>query len=141
MKKVLGCSAQIVLLLVVAVLIAAPLACIATATAPIHSPQLAEEFVCPPETRLVTEWYQATWNEPGSKTLAAWCEDAQGNKLDTLPQDEKMMWKGTTVFFPYAFIPLLLIGILILIVLNAMGIAIGKLFKKITQPARKENPS
>ena len=91
MKKALGCSFQIVLLLAAASLLAAPIACLAAVTAPLHSPQLAEEFTCPPNTRLVTEWYRATWNEPGEQTLAAWCEDAEGNKFDTLPQDEKMV--------------------------------------------------
>lgn len=130
MKKAIGCSAQLVFLLVVAALIAIPIACIATATAPLHSPKLAEQFTCPPDTKLVTEWYRATWNEPGEQTLAAWCEDAQGNKLDTLPQDEKMFMQGIGVYFPYAFIPLLIIGALILAALNTMGIAIGSALKK-----------
>lgn len=134
MKKAIGRSAQIVFLLAVAALIAVPIACIATATAPLHSPALAEQFTCPPGTTLVTEWYQATWNHPGEKTLAAWCEDAQGNKLETLPQDEKMFLAGTKVFFPYAFIPLLVIGALILGGLNVMGVAIGSLLKKTTKP-------
>jgi hypothetical protein len=136
MKKAIGCSAQLVLLLTVAALLAAPLACLATATAPLHSPQLAEKFTCPPDTRLVTEWYRATWNEPGEQTLSAWCEDAQGNEYDTLPQDTKMLWTGLGVYFPYVFIPLLVIGALILVVLNAMGIAIGSLLKKTVRPAR-----
>lgn len=140
MKKAIGCSAQLVLLLVVAVLLAVPIACIATATAPLHSPKLAEQFTCPPDTRLVTEWYRATWNEPGEQTLAAWCEDAQGNKLDTLPQDEKMFLSGIKVFFLYAFVPLLVIGALVLAVLNAMGIAIGSFLKKTVRPAGKKNP-
>ena len=129
MKKAIGCSAQVVFLLVVAALIAVPIACIATATAPLHSPQLAEQFTCPPDTKLVTEWYRATWNEPGEQTLAAWCEDAEGNKLDTLPQDETMFLSGIKVYFPYAFIPMLIIGAVILAGLNLAGIAVGKLWK------------
>ncbi|MBV6394768.1 MAG: hypothetical protein HFACDABA_00336 [Anaerolineales bacterium] len=117
-----------------AALIAVPLACAAATTAPLHSPGLAEEFICPPETTLVTEWYQATWNAPGEKTLAAYCVDAQGNEFPTLEQDSKMLWKGTTVYFPYLFIPLLVIGAVILAVLNAMGIAIGSMLKKTTKP-------
>lgn len=100
MKKAIGCSAQLVLLLTVAALLAAPIACIAAVTAPLYSPEMATSYTCPPITRLVTEWYQATWNEPGEQTLAAWREDAQGNKLDTLPQDAKLMAAGTKVFFP-----------------------------------------
>jgi hypothetical protein len=136
MKKAVGCSAQIVLLLTVAALLAAPIACIAALSAPMYSPEMAESYTCPQGTRLVTEWYRATWNEPGEQTLAAWCEDAQGNKLDTLPQDEKTLLTGTKVFFPYAFIPLLIIGALILIVLNALGMAVWSLLKKVTQPAK-----
>jgi hypothetical protein len=135
-KKAIGCSAQIVLLLAVAALLAAPIACLAAVTAPIYSPEMAESYSCPPNTRLVTEWYQATWNEPGERTLAAWCVDAQGGKLDTLPQDEKAMAAGTKVFFPYAFIPLLVIGALILAVVNALGMAVWSLLKKVTQPSK-----
>ena len=136
MKKAIGCSAQLVLLLTIAALLAAPIACIAAVTAPLYSPEMAESYTCPPNTRLVTEWYQATWNEPGEQTLSAWCEDAQGNKLDTLPQDGKMMVAGTKIFFPYAFVPLLIIGALILALLNALGMAVWSLLKKVTQPAK-----
>ena len=137
MKKAIGCSAQIVLLLTVAALLAVPIACIAAVTSPMHSPKLAESFTCPPGTSLVTEWYRATWNEPGEQTLSAWCVDAQGNKLETLPQDERMFIQGTGVFFPYAFVPLLVIGALILAVLNALGIAVGKMLKKTVRPWNK----
>ena len=134
MKKAIGCSAQLVFLLAIAALLAVPLACFAATTAPLHSPKLAGQFICPPDTTLVTEWYQATWNEPGEKTLAAYCVDAQGNESPTLPQDSKMLWKGTTVYFPYLFIPLLILGALVVSVLNALGIAIGRLLKKTVSP-------
>ena len=136
MKKAIGCSAQIVLLLTVAALLAAPIACLAAVTAPMYSPEMAEAYTCPQGTRLVTEWYRATWNEPGEQTLSAWCVDAQGNKLDTLPQAEKTLLTGTQVFFPYAFIPLLIIGASILIVLNALGMAVWSLLKNVTQPSK-----
>lgn len=137
MKKAIGCSAQVIALVVIVALLAAPLACIATFTAPIHSPELGEEFVCPPETRLVTEWYQASWNHPGEKTLAAYCVTDQGEKLNTLPQDEEMLWKGLGVYFPYTFIPLLVIGALILSVLNIIGVAVGSFLKKISAQPRR----
>lgn len=140
MKKALGCSAQLVLLLTVAALLAAPIACLAAVTAPMYAPEMAESYICPPGTTLKTEWYQAMWNEPGEQTLSAWCEDAQGNKLDTLQQDEKMMAAGTKIFFPYAFIPLLILGALILAVLNALGIAIVSVFKKVSRSS-KGNPT
>ena len=140
MKKALGCSAQLVLLLTVAALLAAPIACLAAVTAPMYAPEMAESYTCPPGTTLKTEWYQAMWNEPGEQTLSAWCEDAQGNKLDTLQQDEKMMAAGTKIFFPYAFIPLLILGALILAVLNALGIAIVSVFKKVSRSS-KGNPT
>jgi len=140
MKKAIGCSAQVVLLLAAVALIAVPIACLATVTAPLHSPQLAEKFTCPPNTKLVTEWYQATWNQPGEKTLSAWCEDAEGKRYDTLPQDSKMLWTGLGVYFPYVFIPLLVIGALILVVLNAMGIAIGSLLKKTVRTTNEPHP-
>lgn len=130
MKKAIGCSAQLILLLVAVSVLATPMACIATATAPLHTPKLAESFVCPPHTRLVTEWYQATWNRPGEKTLAVYCVDEQGNELSTLPQDEKMFAKGIPVYFPYAFIPLLALGAIVLLVLNIMGMTISAFLKK-----------
>ncbi len=133
MKKALGCSAQIVLLFVIAVLLAAPAACIATATAPMHSPHLAEPFLCPPGTGLVAEWYQASWNHPGEKTLSVVCEDAQGKSLPTLPQDLNFWFGGLRVYFPYAFMPLLGIGVVILMGLNMLGIAIGQAWKKLTK--------
>ena len=42
MKKAIGCSAQIVLLLAVSALLAAPIACLAAITAPMYSTKLAE---------------------------------------------------------------------------------------------------
>jgi hypothetical protein len=133
MKKAVGCSAQIVLLVVVAVLIAVPLACVATATAPIHSPKIAEKFSCPPDTHMKAEWYRATWNAPGEQTLSVTCVDAQGNETSTLPQDGKMMLAGTWVYFPYLFIPVLVIGAVILAGLNLLGMGIGALWKKSKQ--------
>ena len=47
-----------------------------------------------------------------------------------------MLLEGTKEFFPYAFIPLLAIGGLILVVLNALGIAIVKFLKKTIHPAK-----
>jgi hypothetical protein len=133
MKKALGCSAQVVLLFVIAVLLAVPAACIATATAPMHSPELAEPFLCPPGTRLIAEWYQASWNHPGEKTLSVVCEDAQGKSLPTLPQDSNFWFGGLRVYFPYAFIPLLGIGVIVLAGLNALGFAVGRAWKKFTK--------
>ena len=140
MKKAIGCSAQLVLLLTVAALLAVPIACFAAVTAPMYAPEMAESYACPPGTTLKTEWYRATWNEPGEQTLSAWCEDEQGNKLDTLPQDEKMMAAGTKVFFLYAFIPLLILGALVLIVLNALGIAVGTALKKLSKSTKGNAP-
>ena len=139
MKKVLGCSAQLVLLLTVAALLAAPLACIATVTAPMHSPQIAEKFACPPNTHMKAEWYRATWNEPGEQTLSVTCVDAQGNETPALPQDTKMMLAGTWTYFPYLFLPLLAIGAVILVGLNLLGVGIGALWKKYKQGKEKNH--
>ena len=130
MKKAVGCSAQIVLLVVVAALIAVPIACLATLTAPMHSPKIAEKFSCSPDTHMQAEWYRATWNEPGEQTLSVTCVDAQGNETSTLPQDAKMMLAGTWTYFPYLFIPVLVIGAAILAGLNLLGVGIGALWKK-----------
>ena len=106
MEKTVRAFKQVVLLLV---LTAVPLACIAASTAPLHSPGLAEEFSCPPGAQLRSEWYQASWNRPGEKTLAVSCVDAQGNELPMLPQDTKWWLSGLATYFPYFAIPLLAI--------------------------------
>jgi hypothetical protein len=133
MKKAIGCSAQVFVLLALVTLTALPIACIAAATAPMHSPNLAESFVCPPDSKLEAEWYQATWNHPGERTLSVVCIDAQGKTLSTLPQDSRFWLGGLKVFFPYAFIPILMVGALILVVLNALGIVIAKAWKRLAK--------
>lgn len=138
MKKIAGCSVQVVLLLVIASLVAVPLACLATLTAPMHSPQIAEKFLCPPNTHMKAEWYRATWNHPGEKTLSVTCVDAQGNESSTLPQDAQSLLAGTRTYFPYLFIPVLVIGAVILAGLNVMGVAIGSLWRKIKQDQGKQ---
>lgn len=130
MKKAIGCSAQIVLLLVLACLLALPMACVATVTAPLHTPQIAETFLCPPNTHMQSEWYRATWNEPGEKTLSVRCVDTEGKETSTLPQDGKVLLAGTWIYFPYLFVPLLVIGIIVLAGLNALGIAVSGFWKK-----------
>jgi hypothetical protein len=134
MKKALGCSAQIVLLLVAAALIAVPLACIATATAPMHSPQLVEQYLCPANTHLEADWYRASWNHPGEKTLSVTCVDAQGKIFSTRPQDAEFWLGGTWIYFPYVFIPMLVLGAILLAVLNALGFALGAFWKRVRAP-------
>jgi hypothetical protein len=133
MKKAMGCFAQIVLAFAIACLLAVPLACVATVTAPMHTPQIAEKFSCPPNTHMKTEWYRAAWNEPGEKTLSATCVDTQGNETSTFPQDERTLLTGTWTYFPYLFIPLLAAGAIILAGLNMLGVGIGALWKKLKQ--------
>lgn len=131
MKKTTGCVAQIVLVLTLACLAAVPLACVATATAPIHSPQLAEKFGCPPNTHMKTEWYQASYDRPGEQSLSVTCVDAQGNETSTLPLDGKALLTGIWVYFPYLFVPVLVVGAAILVALNLAGVAISSLWKKL----------
>lgn len=133
MKIAIGCFGfviEVVILLVVAVLIALLGGVIATVTVPLHSPEVASQLVCPTGTHLVSEWYQASWNHPGEKTLRAWCEDAQGHQLDTLPLESDALMTGIQIFFPYIFIPTLIIGGIILVIVNIMILGAGALIQK-----------
>lgn len=119
MRTTAGCAAQIVLLLVLASLIAAPLACVATLTAPLHSPGCAAQVLCPPGSQLESEWYESTYNQPGERTLSATCVDSQGQPVAANPQDERTLLNGARLYFPVCFAPVLVLGALLLLAVNA----------------------
>jgi hypothetical protein len=121
MKPVAGCVTGSVLVLVIAGLLAIPLACLATLTAPLHSPAYASRILCPPGSQLESEWYRATYNEPGERTLSATCVDAQGNSVRANGRDEKTLVRGIELYFPICFVPLVALGALAFIV--AYGLA------------------
>jgi len=60
-------------------------------TAPLHSPGWVEELMCPPGTQLESEWYRATYNEPGEQTLSVTCVDAQGFSAPLINEDGGML--------------------------------------------------
>jgi hypothetical protein len=60
-------------------------------TAPLHSPGWVEELMCPPGTQLESEWYRATYNEPGEQTLSVTCVDAQGLSVPRINEDAGML--------------------------------------------------
>ncbi len=120
MKTVIGCAAQVILLAVIAVLIAAPLACVATLTAPLHSPGYAGRVLCPPGSQLESEWYQATYNEPGERTLSVTCVDSQGNPVPANPRNETTLFNGIGLYFPVCFVPIIGLGAVALLVMNGL---------------------
>lgn len=120
MKTVAGFAAQAFIVVALAALAAAPLACLATLTAPLHSPGYASRVLCPLDSQLESEWYRATYNEPGERTLAVTCVDADGNSVPANPRDEITLLSGTVLYYPICLVPLLLVGVVALIGLNLL---------------------
>ncbi|MCI0395235.1 MAG: hypothetical protein L0332_04220 [Chloroflexi bacterium] len=120
MKAITGCAAQSLLLLVIAGLAAVPLACLATLTAPLHSPGYAGRVFCPAGSQLEGEWYQTTYNEPGERTLSVTCVDAQGNSVPANPRNETTLFNGIRLYFPVCFVPIVVLGALALVVVNGL---------------------
>ena len=124
MKTAAGCAAQSIFLIVIASLLAVPLACLATLTAPLHSPGYAVQVLCPPDSQLESEWHQATYNEPGERTLAVTCVDSQGNPVPANPRDEITLFNGILLYFPVCFVPTIVLGAIVLIAANLLVKAI-----------------
>ena len=78
-------------LLGVAVVVGLFLGFILAFTAPEHSPGWVEELMCPPGTQLESEWYRATYNEPGERTLSVTCVDAEGRSVPRINEDAGML--------------------------------------------------
>jgi hypothetical protein len=131
MKKIAGCGVQAILLAVIAAVIAIPLACLATMTAPLHSPGFASKIICPPGSHVQSEWYQASYDQPGESSLAVTCVDAQGNPVPANPYNVTTLINGIWLYFPVCFIPLIVPGALVLLVLNGLIVAVRR---------RKANP-
>jgi hypothetical protein len=113
-----GCLTQGILLLIGAALLAVPLACLATLSAPLHSPAYASRVLCPPGSLIESEWYQATFNEPGERTLSVNCVDGQGNPVEANPRDATTLFNGTRLYFPVCFGPTAILGLIGLLLVN-----------------------
>jgi len=119
-KTLTGCGIQSILLLVFACVLAVPLACFATLTAPLHSPGFATDFLCPPGSQLESEWYQATYNKPGERSLSVTCVDDAGNTAPANPLNETTLLNGILRYFPVCYIPIIVIGAVILLAFNGL---------------------
>lgn len=97
-KAFFGCSGFALFFLIV-LLLGITLACIATVAIPLTNKEILQEIACPPGTTLVTSWEETTYTRPGEKVLNAYCEDAQGNQLQT--QD---LGYGALEYFPKYFL-------------------------------------
>jgi hypothetical protein len=84
--------------LVVAVL-AVPVAALATFTAPLHSPELAAELVCPPGSHLDVGT-RDTDNGRYGRQVTAPCVDAQGRVVPRRALDESALVDGVLLFYP-----------------------------------------
>jgi hypothetical protein len=80
-------------------LLAITLACVATVAIPMIDRNNLQQIACPPGTTLVTSWDETTYTRPGEKVLNAYCEDAQGNQIQT--QD---LGYGALAFYPKYFV-------------------------------------
>jgi hypothetical protein len=120
MKPLLAWTAQAAALLAGAAVLAAPLACLAALSAPLHSPGYAARFLCPPGSLLESEWYQATYNEPGERTLSVTCVDAAGQPVAANPRDERTLLNGVGLYFPVCFAPVLVLGAILLLAVNGL---------------------
>jgi hypothetical protein len=98
LKAFLGCGGISIFFLIV-LLLAVTLACTATVAVPIYNKQILQEIACPPGTTLITSWDETTYTRPGEKVLNAYCEDAQGNQIQT--QD---LGYGALEYFPRYFV-------------------------------------
>lgn len=118
MKTAVGCLVQSVTLLFLASLVAVPLACLSTLTAPLHSPGYAAQVFCPEGSQLESEWYQATYDEPGERSLSVSCVDSQGSPISANPRDEKILVSGIRLYFPICLAPVLVVGGIVLLAVN-----------------------
>ncbi len=101
-----GCLTQALLLLVGAALLAVPLACLATLTAPLHSPAYGARVLCPPGSQL------------GERTLSVACVDGQGNPVPANPRDARTLAAGDGLYFPVCFGPTAILGLIGLLLVN-----------------------
>ena len=90
-------AALVLTLGVAAALIALALA----ATAPFHSPSLAERTMCPEGTALQIQQYRASWHTPGETGISIACVDSQG-AVQPSDQSEK---GGFLLLFGMYFLP------------------------------------
>jgi hypothetical protein len=91
-----------------------------TLTAPLHSPGFAAKVLCPDGSQLESEYYQATYNEPGERSLSVSCVDSQGNPVQANPRDERTLASGIQLYFPICFAPFLALGVIVLLIVNGV---------------------
>ena len=110
LKAFFGCGG-ISLFFLIVIIGAISLACIATIAVPIYDKEVLQEIACPPGTTLVTGWEETTYTRPGEQVLYGYCEDAQGNQIQT--QD---LGYGALDYFPRYFIYSLAVSFLLTLV-------------------------
>lgn len=108
------------------VVLALPLAFIATLSGPLHSPQLIGQVICPAGSKLEVTWYQASWNKPGEQTAAVECVDAAGKRSPAAELDEKTLPPAMLIYYPICLGPLLLAG-------GGFGLVLFLLIRRIRQ--------
>jgi hypothetical protein len=99
-------------LLIVAV-VAAVLALAAAGTAPMHSPSIAERYMCPEGTTLRVQEYHASWNTPGETGLSIGCVDKQGSLQGSSERETQGFWILFGIYFLFSVVALLILGFLV----------------------------
>ncbi len=97
LRAFFGCGGVSLFFLTV-LLLALTLACSATIVIPIFNTEVLQDIACPPGTTLVTSWDETTYTRPGEKVLSGYCEDSEGNQIQT--QD---LGYGALEYFPTYF--------------------------------------
>jgi hypothetical protein len=119
MKRYLGCGG-LVLLVVAAVVIAIPVACVATVAVPMLDHAMLESIMCPPGTKLQTteiQNYNDTGPDASPTHTSVYCVDAEGQILDT-----RDVGYGALAYFP-KYLAISASGLVILAVLFWAAIA------------------
>lgn len=87
--------------LIVSVVGAAPVALLAIFTAPLHSPVLIGQVVCPAGSRMVTE--QGGVDHHGRRAVATRCLTPSGGVVPRRELDESVLADAFPLFYPRCF--------------------------------------
>ncbi len=124
-----GCLWGTIAIFVVSMLVLAlPLAALAALSAPLHTPQLIGQVVCPQGSQVELNWVASNPENLNEKTAKVECVDAEGNRSPAAELDGQTFPRAVLLYYPVCLLPLLLGG-------GVFGLALFLLVHKI----RNEN--
>lgn len=103
------------------VMLAFPLAFIATISAPLHSPQIIGQVICPEGSRVEVVWENG--DATGEKTANVTCVNAAGNRTPAGDLDGTNLNQAFWLYYPICLVPLLIGG-------GVFGVAIYVLIRR-----------